>query len=403
MIGKVSLTPSCVPPFRADSAVMVRQGQPDSEKFNKMVSEQQRAIKSEEKRRKFSMGMSVVMTTAFLAIAGVSLYPYAKGLFKKTVFQKLGNDIPDYMDDCVSKYVREAIVKRKNLAEKSPEVLKHLGLDKQANMYVFWGVPGTGKSLSAKIMAKALNAEYAEVQFSDLSSEYVGATSVNIKNKFKDIYKLAKNNPNKQYVITFNEIDSLINNVAKLGANNEHLGQNRTSFLNGLDLIKDCPNVTIIGTTNINPNSAKLDPATLSRLGNIVEIGLPSEIELVACMKYHLKKSPVANDLLNNKAELEKIAKEIYKRKGTQRDTAKIIETAISEFGQGVSDTSSQLPTDYIYNAIKNKTTWSAAIGDAENNPLEAMIEAGDMKGLAALWSRIGRFLRDNKYDGKES
>lgn len=402
MIGKISLTPNYQPTFRANAATKPQSDNPDTG-INKMVTEQRRKRKSEERRRNASMGLSIVMTAAFLAIAGVTLYPYTKGLFKKTAFQKIGNDIPDYTDDCVSKYVREAIIKRKNLAEKSPEVLKHLGLDKQANMYVFWGAPGTGKSLSAKIMAKALGAEYAEVQFSDLSSEYVGATSVNIKNKFKEIYKLAKKNPNKQYVITFNEIDSLINNVEKLGANNEHLGQNRTSFLNGLDLIKDCPNVTIIGTTNINPESAKLDPATLSRLGNIVEIGLPTETELIACMKYHLKKSPVAKDLLNNQTELEKIAKEIYVRKGTQRDTAKIIETAISEFGQGVNDTSAQLPADYVYNAIKNKTTWSAAIGNTEKDPLETMLANGDIKGLAALWSEIGRFLRNYKNQGNKA
>ena len=70
-----------------------------------------------------------------------------------------------------------------------------------------------------------MGAEYGEVQFSELSSAYIGETAVNITNKFKELAELAKKNPDKQYVVAFNEIDSLINNVDKLGSNNLHLGQ----------------------------------------------------------------------------------------------------------------------------------------------------------------------------------
>ena len=74
--------------------------------------------------------------------------------------------------------------------------------------------------------------------FSDISSAYIGESAVNISKKFKEFAKLAQKNPNKKYVVAFNEIDSLINNIDKLGANNQHLGQNRTAFLNGLDFIR---------------------------------------------------------------------------------------------------------------------------------------------------------------------
>ena len=116
--------------------------------------------------------------------------------------------------------------------------------------------------------------------------------------KFKEIAKIAKKNPDKQYVVAFNEIDSLINNVNKLGSNNMHLGQNRTSFLNGLDSIKDIHNLTIVGTTNINPKTANLDAATLSRLGNIFEIEKPISKEIKSALKFHLNKSEAAKDLI---------------------------------------------------------------------------------------------------------
>ncbi len=358
----------------------------DADTFNKMVADRQKLMDKEEKRRKFSLGATALMTAAFLAMAGITIYQFVlgRGNGGKTVWRKLGNDIPKYDDDCVNKNVRDAVRRRLNLSKKSKEVREYLGLNQVANMYLFWGAPGTGKSLSAKIMAKALNAEYAEVQFSELSSEYVGKTAVNITHKFKEFYKLAKKNPSKQYVITFNEIDSLINNVEKLGVNNEHLGQNRTAFLNGVDLIKDCPNITIVGTTNIDPHSARLDSATLSRLGNIVEIPLPSKKELVSCLKFHLKKYPVAENVLKDEGALNELAETLETKGASQRDTANIIDTSISAFGENINDTTSKITKDDILSIINDKGFWSSSTSGSD----VLTSNDGNLNALLSLFSR---------------
>ena len=173
----------------------------------------------------------------------------------------------------------------------------------------------------------------------------------------------------------------------KLGSNNLHLGQNRTSFLNGLDSIKDIPNLTIVGTTNVDPNSANLDPATLSRLGSIFEIQKPEVPEIVASLKYHLKKSRAASDLVKDDAELERLAKDIYAKNGVQRDVESIVNTALSDFAVSIEDTTTKFDSSYIANVIAGKETWAAAIG----KPQSLEEEAAQFLQKPGMWDIIAR------------
>ena len=275
--------------------------------------------------------------------------------------------MPALTDGSVNPKAKSFIERTVKMLKKPSNLTDYAGATTPPRMVLFWGPTGTGKTFSAKLLAKEMGAEYGEVQFSELSSAYIGETAVNITNKFKELAELAKKNPDKQYVVAFNEIDSLINNVDKLGSNNLHLGQNRTSFLNGLDSIKDIPNLTIVGTTNVNPNSANLDPATLSRLGSIFEIQKPEVPEIVASLKYHLKKSRAASDLVKNDAELEKLAKDIYAKNGVQRDVESIVNTALSDFAVSIEDTTTKFDSSYIANVIAGKETWAAAIGKPQS------------------------------------
>ena len=63
---------------------------------------------------------------------------------------------------------------------------------------------------TAKMLAKELGAEYTEVQFADVSSPYIGQTSVEIQNAFKQIKKQAEKHPDKKFLVGFNEIDALL-------------------------------------------------------------------------------------------------------------------------------------------------------------------------------------------------
>lgn len=334
-----------------------------------MMNEQQKRIKKEDKKRNIALGAQVALAAAFSAMAITTVLQYLKMGGKgaaKTAFSKIEN-MPALTDGSVNPKAKAFIERTVKMLNKPSSIAEYAGATTPPRMVLFWGPTGTGKTFSAKLLAKEMGAEYGEVQFSELSSAYIGETAVNITNKFKELAKLAKKNPDKQYVVAFNEIDSLINNVDKLGSNNLHLGQNRTSFLNGLDSIKDIPNLTIVGTTNVNPNSANLDPATLSRLGSIFEIQKPEVREIVASLKYHLQKSKAAEDLLNNETKLNELAESIYAKNGVQRDVETIVNTALSDFAVAIEDTTTKFDSKYIANVIAGKETWAAAIGKPQS------------------------------------
>lgn len=366
-IQNVGIVPQYKANFKAEPKA-VPQPMTQDEVILQMMNEQKKRIKKEERKKNIGLAAQVALSAAFVTIAATTVYQLMRGRTKaaKTAFKQVG-EMPALTDGSVNPKAKEFIERTVKLLKKPSNISEYAGATTPPRMVLFWGPTGTGKTFSAKLLAKEMGAEYGEVQFSELSSAYIGETAVNITNKFKELAALAKKNPDKQYVVAFNEIDSLINNVDKLGSNNLHLGQNRTSFLNGLDSIKDVPNLTIVGTTNVNPNSANLDPATLSRLGSIFEIQKPEVPEIVASLKYHLKKSQAAQDLVKDEAKLNELAESIHAKNGVQRDVETIVNTALSDFAVAIDDTTTKFDADYIAKVIAGKETWAAAIGNPQS------------------------------------
>lgn len=382
--------------FKADTETTrndyVRQPSSDEVLLNKALQERQKQVKKNERDKKISMGVSMLLTAAILASVGITGYQMFGNKGAKTIFKKISERMPSLNDGCVNAKGREFITSTVKILNMSPEVLDYTGA-KNPRMVLFHGPTGTGKTFLAKMLAKEMGAEYGEIQFSDLSSEYIGRTSVNISNKFKELAKLAKKNPDKKYVVAFNEIDSLINNVEKLGSNNQHLGQNRTAFLNGLDSIKDIPNLTIVGTTNINPNSANLDPATLSRLGNIFEIQRPTVGEIVSSLKFHLSKSKAADKLIENEDALKTLAKNIEGKGGAQRDIESIVDSALQKFAIDIDSQSDKLTKkltpDYLQNIIDTRETWAANIGSGAKNVENVPLDNNQL--MEAFWNFMAK------------
>ncbi len=351
--------------------VSFRASIPTDNEVDTFISEQEKAKKKAKNQQRLNTGIQIGVLAALLGSVGLTAWMMLGKGPAKTNFAKISEKMPSLSDDCVNPKVKNFINKTIKILSAPSDYLKYTGAN-APRMVLFHGPTGTGKTFSAKLMAKEMNAEYAEIQFSDLSSEYVGKTAVNISKKFKEIAKIAKKNPDKQYVVAFNEIDSLINNVNKLGSNNMHLGQNRTSFLNGLDSVKDIHNLTIVGTTNINPKTANLDAATLSRLGNIFEIEKPIQKEIKSALKFHLNKSEAAKDLIKNDTELDRIADMIFAKNGAQRDVDTIVNNALSDFTvtnlEKADNKTIKFTADYLENAIKNKETWAAGINETTTN-----------------------------------
>ena len=360
---------------------------PDSavdDMFIMQAMEQKKADKKEKSKenwQKTGIIAQVALAAAFITMAitsiiglkkvGINGHDIAKN--SKLIWEDITKkqDFPNLTDDCVNPKVRDFIEKMKKRGNVKKEVLEYTGMKNPEQCILMYGPSGTGKTFSGQLLAKELGAEYTKVQFADVSSPYIGQTSVEIQNVFKQLHETATKNPEKKYVVSFDEIDALLVPREKCGANNLHLAENRTAFLNGLDLIKDCENLKIIGTTNVNPSTGNLDKASLSRFKNMIEIDLPNTTELQAALKFQLKKLKAIekyNFFENNKKEIEDFVKDLQKRKYSQRDVEDIAKKAVDDFGIKINDstnvTDEKFDIKYLRKAVENKGLTTGAISD---------------------------------------
>lgn len=335
--------------------------------------------KEKNKERWYKTGVcaQVGLAVAFSVMAGATIYNIIKQgkggdiakNFKFEDFSKKDN-FPSLSDDCVNPKVRKFIEGFKKKAGLKSAVKEKLGISKDEQCLLMYGPSGTGKTFSAKLLAKELGAEYGEVQFADVSSPYVGQTSVKIKKVFEKIAEKAKKNPDKKFVTAFNEIDALLVPREKCGSNNLHLAENRTAFLNGLDLIRDLKNVKIVGTTNVHPDSGNLDKASLSRFANMLEIELPTEKELIASLKFHLRNCKIVEEqkfFESHKSEIEKFAKELHAKKYSQRDVEDIAVKAIDKAAYAMNESKNleaeKFSVKYLKEAVTDKGMTTGEIG----------------------------------------
>ena len=359
------------PPMPEDS--------PMDDVFMMQAMEQQKAVKKERSKEKWNKAgimAQIGLASAFLGILGIQLYSLKKGSgsgaikANKLEWKNIAKDtkFPKLEDDCVNPKVREFIKTMKKSAGLSEKAAKMAGVKRPEQCILMYGPSGTGKTFSAKMLAKEIGAEYTEVQFADVSSPYIGQTSVEIQNVFKKLKKQAEKNPDKKFLVGFNEIDALLVPREKCGSNNLHLAENRTAFLNGLDDIANLKNLKIVGTTNVHPESGNLDKASLSRFKNMIEISLPTEKELKASLKFHLKDSESITKqkfFENNKDEIDKFVAKLHKNKYSQRDVADLADKARNEFAnvlEGSKDIDAEkFDIKYLNKAfdIKGPTTGS--------------------------------------------
>ena len=251
----------------------------------------------------------------------------------------------------------------------TPEMAKYASLNGEVppKMFILYGPPGTGKTYAGQTLAKSLDANYAKIQFSDIASPYIGSSSVKITNVFNKIREAATKDPKKKFVFSFDEIDSLISSV-KGTENNQHIIQNRTSFLNGLDSIQDLSNVIIVGTTNINPAKGGLDAATLSRFGKTIEVELPTAKEILSSLKYHLNTAEVAKKHKFVETHEKELAEEKKKKKYSQRDVQKLAEDTIKRVREQLPKskdyTKEEIHMEYLKEAMKDKGIVTGNLGE---------------------------------------
>lgn len=127
---------------------------------------------------------------------------------------------------------------------------------------LFDGVPGTGKTLCAQIMARELNMEMYKINLSQIVSKYIGETEKNLQAVFREAR-------NSNCILFFDECDALFGKRSEVKDSHDRNANVETAYL--LQQIEEFDGVCILAT-NLLQN---IDEAFLRRITFVVHFPFP--------------------------------------------------------------------------------------------------------------------------------
>ena len=171
------------------------------------------------------------------------------------------------------------------LANEIMGVAKAITYDAGISKFIFYGAPGTGKTESAKQLARMLNRQLYSVNFSHIVDSRLGQTAKNINQLFTEIRTkiIAKSS-----IVLFDELDALA--LDRTNANDiREMGRATSTILKELDALSS--SIVIIATTNL---FKYIDTALIRRFDAAINFNqyttddLQDVAESIAS-EYHLK------------------------------------------------------------------------------------------------------------------
>jgi hypothetical protein len=131
---------------------------------------------------------------------------------------------------------------------------------------LFWGPPGTGKTMAAHVVARELGLDLLRVDMSRVVDKYIGETEKNLARLFDDAEL-------HNHVLLFDEADALFGRRTEQHDAHDRFANIETGYL--LQRLEQHRGVVVLAT-NLRQN---LDPAFLRRLHVIAEFPLPAPAE----------------------------------------------------------------------------------------------------------------------------
>lgn len=146
-------------------------------------------------------------------------------------------------------------------------VSRNLGINK----FLFQGDPGTGKTESAKQVARILSRELYAVDFSTIVDSKLGQTQKNIVSLFKEINEFA--HPEK-IIVLFDEIDTIA--LDRTNSNDlREMGRATSTILKEMDRLDG--RVVFIATTNL---FSHFDKALIRRFDSVIDFNRYAQNDL---------------------------------------------------------------------------------------------------------------------------
>ncbi|BEP29022.1 ATP-binding protein [Helicovermis profundi] len=126
------------------------------------------------------------------------------------------------------------------------------------------GPPGTGKTMSAQVIASELNLELYKIDLSKIISKYIGETEKNLNKLFDE----AKNSSS---ILFFDESDAIFGKRTSVKDSKDRYSNIEVSYL--LQKIEEYEGITILATNYLK----NIDKAFLRRINYIISFPFPDE------------------------------------------------------------------------------------------------------------------------------
>ncbi len=150
---------------------------------------------------------------------------------------------------------------------------------------LFTGPPGTGKTMSAEVIANDLRLDLYKVDLSSVVSKYIGETEKNLEKIFQEA-------ETSNAILFFDEADALFGKRTGVSDAHDRYANIETSYL--LQKMEEYEGVVILAS-NLREN---MDDAFTRRIRFIVEFPFPDESSRLQIWKTHFpKEAPVSESI----------------------------------------------------------------------------------------------------------
>lgn len=129
---------------------------------------------------------------------------------------------------------------------------------------LFYGSPGTGKTMGAQVIANTLQLELYKVDLSSIMSKYIGETEKNLGKIFDELKK-------SQSILFFDEADALFSKRSEIKDSNDKYSNAQTAYL--LQKMEEYEGIVILSTNYLQ----NFDEAFKRRFKHIVEFPFPDK------------------------------------------------------------------------------------------------------------------------------
>lgn len=156
---------------------------------------------------------------------------------------------------------------------------------------LFYGAPGTGKTLAAGLIGRQTNKDVYRIDLSMVVSKYIGETEKNLSNLFDKAI-------NKDWILFFDEADSIFGKRTNVRDAHDKYANQEVSYL--LQRIESHPGLVILASNFKN----NIDTAFTRRFQSIIEFEVPGHLE-----RLRLWQNNLPSNYLDDSISLDSLAK----------------------------------------------------------------------------------------------